>query len=83
LDLLLVPRLLLLLAEEEDDDAGLAGFLRASHLSSESARPSLLLPLLDDADVAAPARALFFLLSTHFSDEEARGGLLLLLSEDH
>jgi hypothetical protein len=59
---------LLIAAEGDDDDAGLAvaGLLCASHLSSESARPLLLL-LLDDGDVAAPA--LFFLL-THFSDND-------------
>ena len=39
----------LLLAMDDDEEAGLTGFLRASHLSSESAR---LLVLLAEEDVA-------------------------------
>ena len=70
---------LLLIAEDDDavdDDAGLAGFLCASHLSSESAR---LIPLLlarspeDDDDAGLPAGLV--LCASHLPAASARLGL--------
>jgi hypothetical protein len=86
LELLPSHPLLLLRAEGDEDDklSGFGGFLRASHLSSESARllllrAGLLVLLTEDeaAAAAAAAAAIFFLLLSHRSHEDARPGLPL------